>query len=137
MKKNKVKKSSAAEYELRVHTVYEMIIKGATRPFIVRYASKEWNVSSRQVDTYMAEAKKIIDDIFDKKSKEKIINKHRAMLADLYVKNYTIQDFRECRSILESERRLLGLDAPKKIESKKEVSKIKPIEITVRRNDKD
>lgn len=109
-------KSTNAEYNLRIQTVYEMIIKGATRPYILRYAAKEWGTASRQVDTYIAEANKIIKTLFSDEKKEDIINKHRAKLADLYVKNYTIEDFRECRQVLESERKLIGLDDAKKID---------------------
>jgi len=44
-----------------------------------------------------------------------LIEKQLAQLDNLYVKNYTIEDFRECRNIIESKSKLLGLNAPSKI----------------------
>lgn len=117
-------KASNAEMELRIQTVYEMIVKGATRPFILRYTAEKWNLSERQTDTYISEANERIKSTFNDKDRLRLINEHRAKLSDLYVKNYAIEDFRECRNILESERKLLGLDEP-----------IKQVEIQIGVND--
>lgn len=110
-------KGSNAEIELRIQTVYEMIIKGATRPFILRYAANNWDLKERQTDTYIGIANERIQKVFNERNKQKLINKHLAKISDLYVKNYTIEDFRECRNLLESERKLLGLDEPVKNEN--------------------
>jgi len=107
-------KSTDAEIELRVSTIYEMVVKGASRKYIVRYCSEKYNISSRQVDTYLSRVNEEIKLTFGLEYKERIIEKHLAQLDDLYVKNYTIEDFRECRNLIESKSKLLGLNEPEK-----------------------
>jgi hypothetical protein len=102
-------KSTDAEVELRVNTVYEMVVKGASRKYIIRYASENWNVSSRTVDEYLNRVYQEIKDTYSDDYKSSILSKQLAKLDDLYVKNYTIEDFRECRNIIESVTKLLGL----------------------------
>lgn len=125
-------KASNAEMELRIQTVYEMIVKGATRPFILRYSSENWKIGERQTEKYIAEANKRIQTVFNDKDRERLINEHRSKLSDLYVKNYTIEDFRECRNVLESERKLLGLDEPdrKDINIKGKIKTIDPTKLS-------
>jgi len=107
-------KSTEAEIELRVSTIYEMVVKGASRKYIVRYCSEKYNISSRQVDTYLSRVNEEIKLTFGLEYKERIVEKHLAQLDDLYVKNYTIEDFRECRNLIESKSKLLGLNEPEK-----------------------
>jgi len=107
-------KSTDAEIELRVSTIYEMVVKGASRKYIVRYCSENYNISSRQVDTYLSRVNEEIKLTFGLEYKERIVEKHLAQLDDLYVKNYTIEDFRECRNLIESKSKLLGLNEPEK-----------------------
>jgi hypothetical protein len=53
-------KSTDAEMELRVSTVYDLLLSGTERAAIVRYAAKTWNVQSRIVDTYLRRAKALL-----------------------------------------------------------------------------
>lgn len=115
-KKIESTKGTLAEVELRIATVYEMVVKGASRAYIVRFCAKEWNLKPRQVDVYLKRVYKQIKITYDDSYRELIIQKQMAQLDDLYVKNYTIEDFRECRNIIESRSKLLGLNAPAKIE---------------------
>lgn len=110
----KGKKPTNAELELRIMTVYEMVVKGATRPFIVRYASENWRVGDRTVDNYLKEVRSRLSDTFGDEYRENILITQIAKLNDLYVKNYTIEDFRECRNIIESLNKMLGLNEPEK-----------------------
>ena len=52
-----------AEHEkiTRVHEVYRLLIKGATRYRILRFASEKWGVSSRTAETYLAEARELLE----------------------------------------------------------------------------
>lgn len=109
-------KSTDAEIELRIATVYEMVIKGASRKYIMRYCAENWNLASRQVDTYLKRVDIQIKKTYNDKYRESLIQKQMAQLDDLYVKNYTIEDFRECRSIIESRSKMLGLNAADKID---------------------
>lgn len=109
-------KSTDAEIELRIATVYEMVVKGASRKYIVRYGSENWKISSRQIDDYLKRVYEDIKEAYGDEYKEQVLNKQLAQLDDLYIKNYTIEDFRECRNIIESKSKLLGLNAPFKTE---------------------
>ena len=108
-------KVTNAELELRVATVSEMIIKGLGREKICRYATKNWAVSDRQVDRYISKAWDKIEKNtdFDVKQELKL---QRARFEDLFQKNYTIQDYREARQVLDSIAKLLGLNEPEKHE---------------------
>jgi hypothetical protein len=109
-------KSTDAEVELRIATVYEMVVKGCSRKYIVRYASENWNVSSRTVDEYLKRVYDEVKETFSSEQKELLIAKQLAQLEELYMKNYTIEDFRECRNIIESRSKLLGLNEASKVD---------------------
>ena len=105
-------KATNAEIELRVSTVAEMIIKGQGRGKIIRFGSENWNVGERQIENYISKAWEKIErnTDFDIKQELKL---QRARFEDLYGKNYTIQDYRECRQVLDSIGKLLGLGSEK------------------------
>ena len=50
-------KSTKAAKEFRVNTVYKMLTDGASRSQILQFCSDEWDISTRQGDTYIAEAR--------------------------------------------------------------------------------
>lgn len=103
-------KSTDAEIELRIATIYEMVVKGASRKYIVRYGSETWEITSRQIDDYLKRVYEEIKETYGESYKKNILEKQLAQLDDLYVKNYTIEDFRECRNIIESKTKMLGLN---------------------------
>jgi len=107
-------KATDAEIQLRINTIFEMVVKGASRKYIVRYCAENFKIESRQVDEYLSRVYDEIKETYTQEDKEKLISKQMAQLDDLYVKNYTIEDFRECRNIIESKAKLLGLNAPNK-----------------------
>lgn len=107
-------KSTNAEIEIRLSIVYDMVVKGSSRKEILRYAATEWDLAYRQVDDYLARVNQDIKDTYGQEYKELILNKQLAQLDDLYVKNYQVNDYRECRNLIESKSKLLGLNAPTK-----------------------
>ena len=111
-------KSTDAEIELRIATLYDFIVKGLSRAYIVRYSSEQWKIGDRQVDDYMKLVKDKIQQTYGQEYKETILNNHLAQLEDLYAKNYNIDDFKECRAIIESRSKLLGLNSAEKLEIK-------------------
>ena len=54
------KKPTKAEKEFRVNQVARMLINCASRSYIVRYVAKEWGLSSRTADKYIADARLIL-----------------------------------------------------------------------------
>jgi hypothetical protein len=53
-------KASEHEVLIRVHEVYSLLVRGASRYRVVHHASRKWGVSDRQADTYIAEARKLL-----------------------------------------------------------------------------
>lgn len=111
---SKIEKATIAESELRTALVYEMIVKGCNKNYIVRFCTEKYNIRLRQIEVYIAKATEQIKLNYGEKYKENIVAKHLAQLDDLFVKNYTIEDFRECRNLIESKNKMLGLNAPTK-----------------------
>ena len=54
-------KSTKAAKEFRVNTVYKMLTDGKSRQEIVQFCSTEWDISHRQGDTYIAEARQKLE----------------------------------------------------------------------------
>ena len=50
-------RSTKVEKNFRVDTVYKLLSEGNSRGQIIQFASNQWNVSDRQVDTYIADAR--------------------------------------------------------------------------------
>jgi hypothetical protein len=50
-------RSTKVEKNFRVDTVYKLLSEGNSRGQILQFAANQWNVSDRQVDTYIAEAR--------------------------------------------------------------------------------
>jgi nucleoid DNA-binding protein len=116
------KKSSNIQKIQRVLLVEEMILKGCNKSYIVRFISEKHNITERQIENYISEAsekiKKDFENTFDKENfKAEIFGRFQ----DLYRKNYTIEDFRECRNLLKDIREMLGLNEPLKSEQKTEL----------------
>lgn len=108
-------KSTKAELELRVKSVVSWILQGRSYKDIVRYSSKNWNISSRQVDNYVKIAKEEIKASTNI-TKEEQITIAIARYNDLYLKNYTEKDYKECRGVQDSLNKMLGLNEAQKID---------------------
>jgi hypothetical protein len=109
------KKSTNAEIEERVTTVYRMITGAASRQEILRYGSATWGVTERQVEDYVARATKR----FSARAavvREQELGKAIARFEDLYRKNLKAPDLREAHSVLSDFSKLLGLYEAMKVE---------------------
>lgn len=101
----------------RINAVRDMLIQGYDRTYILQSCAEKHNINDRCIDGYISEAKKIIKSDFERcfdveDFKSEIYGRYQ----DLYKKNYEIEDFRECRNVIADMNKLLGLNAPKKIE---------------------
>jgi hypothetical protein len=54
------KKGTEHEKILRVHEIYRLLVKGASRYRILRHATEKWQVSERTGETYLAEARQLL-----------------------------------------------------------------------------
>ena len=59
-KSQKKGRETAAENEIRAMRVARMLSNGAVRSEIIQFGSKEWDVSARSVDRYIAKARAIL-----------------------------------------------------------------------------
>jgi hypothetical protein len=54
--------AKASEHEIltRVHEVYCLLVRGASRYRVCQYAAAKWGVSERQAERYIAEARQLL-----------------------------------------------------------------------------
>lgn len=111
----KNKKSSDQQIEYRIEVIIGLLCRFMSRRQIVHYVSKktDWSVTPRQVDNYIKRAKEIIKEKADPDEISGMLRKNFEML---YKKNMQIEDYRECRAVLESIAKLTGINEPGKVE---------------------
>lgn len=110
-------KASMIEAEERREVIFEMLIKGYRRSQIMRFCAEKYNIRERQVDVYIAQVKEQLNERIEKK-KDEHLNLALIRYNDLYSKNYSIQDYRECRAVQDSINKLLGINEPDKVDHK-------------------
>lgn len=99
-------KPTSAERERRIAKVLEKMVEGKSREVILQYSANRWNVESRTVDGYMADARKRINSDIEEKRSE-IIGLAIRQFDDLYDRNYGMGEYKECRQVLESKIKFL------------------------------
>lgn len=129
--KNIITKERAinAEYQNRIFEIYQLMIQGYTkRKYILQFITKKqeeekhkpdneklWReLKTRQIDNYIRDA----TELFNEKISEDVDFEKKLALQrfeQLYTMNYKIQDYKECRALIDSRIKLLGIDPPKKI----------------------
>ena len=57
----KRKRSTKSELSLRTDTIYGMLCEGKSRANIILFTSEVWDVTERQTDNYIAEARKKLE----------------------------------------------------------------------------
>lgn len=107
-------KATDFEKEQRIDTVCEFLIKGLTTAQMFRYVSSktDWGISARQLDNYISEAKQKIKNSDNDKGFE--IQRAKRRLEKLYTKNEDIEDFKECRAIIDTSAKLFGWNEAEK-----------------------
>lgn len=99
----------------RVNKIYALLLTGKKTRDIATYISKTYNVSEKTAYNYINKAKELREEDA-KEYRNEALTDQIALLRNLYDKNYKIQDFKECRAIVQQLASLLGVDAPQKIE---------------------
>lgn len=113
------KKSTKAEIEQRITLVYDMIVVGSSREQTLQYIANktDWDISSRQVDYYIAAANKRLEENAQfHRARE--LGKALSRLNTLYQKTLQVQDYARCIAVQRELNQLLGLYEPKQIEIK-------------------
>jgi hypothetical protein len=94
------KKSDSSEMEKRINLIYAMLLQGLQRKTIIQYGTKEWSICDRQVDDYLSSARKLMSDDSQKDleyKKSEILSQYY----DLYNKSYALEDYKECKNVLQ------------------------------------
>lgn len=101
--------TNQAQKKERIHEVYRLLLTGASRRSILKYAKlKEWNVSDRTVDGYIKEAmEELTTTLGIDREKKAALAQNR--LDDLYNRSYSINDFKTCLAVLKESNELNGL----------------------------
>ena len=108
---------SSIERERRISEVHALILQGASSSQIVDYCGQNFKVERSASFMYIAEAKKIIIENFEKTfDKDGFKAEIYARLENLYQQNMDIDDFKECRNILKDLREMLGLNSASKLD---------------------
>ena len=104
------------EYNKRIDFIIELILNGVNqRRFIIQNITDKYNIKESQIDKDIRVARDILAESMNLQRDDKISDL-LSRYDFLYHKNLKIQDYRECRSILDSLSKLGGLAEPNKIE---------------------
>jgi len=131
---------SSDEKSRRVLFVKDKILDGFSRSQIIQFCTDEFNVNERCTDNYLKDAREILKEDFKKTfDTEGFKAEIYSRFESLYQKNIDIDDYKECRAVLNDFRNMFGLSAPVKTEVNSTVTNIeyKPIEFVKTKNDKD
>ena len=93
-------KVTAAEKELRISEIFQLLIDGNTRRNILRYVKEQtdWNISESQIDYYLHDATAYLKESA-KIDRDSEIGKAVERLNKLYAKSLEDKDHRTCLAI--------------------------------------
>lgn len=101
-------KSHAVQLATRHEAVLQMLLVGARRADVLRYASEQgWNVSSRTVENYIAAAHAILEAQADK-DRDRVFRLHLAQRQELYARAVNSGDLRAALAVVKDTDELLG-----------------------------
>lgn len=101
--------TNRAQKKERVHEIYRLLLTGASRRSILKYAKiKGWGVGDRTVDGYIKEAMdELTTTLGIDREKKAALAQNR--LDDLYNRSYSINDYKTCLAVLKESNELNGL----------------------------
>jgi len=112
-------KCTEAEYEKRIALVSEMLLSGMKRRDIIQNVANnenlKWDVSDRQIDTYIHDATIAIKETVDK-DKDTILTKVYTRYDYLYKKLMNVKDYKGAMLVTEKIAQLTGIIQPVKSE---------------------
>lgn len=116
--------SNIATFNKRINIVYSMLLAGLRRYDIFQECKKlEWGVSERQIDNYIAEAKKIVE-LESKENRSYEFARSLSRFETLYTKALKVQDLKTAVTIIDKRNRMLGIAEPKENNSSDNTLKI-------------
>lgn len=114
-KKSNQNKSNKLLQEERVNEVFSFLLRGYRTGQIVAHGTKNWGIGERMVEKYI---KKATDIIKQQAETDREQHYYKALLRyeDLYSKNYSDRDFKECRAVQGDLNKITGILSPIKTE---------------------
>ena len=67
------KKGTNVEVDGRVNAVYDLLLQAYSRTQILQYCSAEWDISERQVENYIARARKLQQEVAEQNRDEWLV----------------------------------------------------------------
>ena len=114
-------KNTDIEIDKRVDLLVSLILQGYSRRDILGYTgeSTDWNVCENTIDSYLAQARQIIQ-LESKERRQYHIGETVLRLGLLFKKSFENDDYKNCLSIQNTLIKLLALDAPVKTNESKD-----------------
>jgi len=109
-------KSDGMQLNLRVKTVYQLMLQGYNSFEIVEYGlhKTDWGVGERQIRNYINKAKHIFETIVEK-NRDMLLGKSVTRLEDLYRKSSELMDFKTCLAVEKVIIDMFALQKPKQV----------------------
>lgn len=101
-------KATEVEVMLRLLRVKKLLLEGTHRGDIIQLGADEWGIGDRQMDEYIAKARKEIKEQVDMSSLADL-EWHAAARAHLYNKSMEKGDLQNARQVLDSLAKLQGI----------------------------
>jgi len=105
------KRSNYAATGIRKEKIAELLVIGLSRAELLQYIAKkcpDWGVSDRQIDYYIAGAKKLLEKA-SKVNMERELGLGLKRLDELFKRSMAIQDYKACLAVEKHRHELLGL----------------------------
>jgi predicted ATP-grasp superfamily ATP-dependent carboligase len=117
MSRGNGQRGTKAEKARSVHKVYKMLVDGVdVRGIVIAAEQLGWDVSSRTIDTYVVEARKLLEA---ESAEERLLElgRAKARLHSIYGRSLVKKDLRLALDVQREFNKLFGLYAPTRVES--------------------
>lgn len=101
-------RATAAELELRIEAIRRAILEGRDYRAIVRFSAENWKITSRQVDDYIAAARKSIREATTA-ARDELVAEHIEIRRELRRRMIADDDYRGALTAAQDEAKLLDL----------------------------
>jgi hypothetical protein len=106
---------TAAEVDIRINHVMQLLLDGRTKASIREECQKQWSISGEQSDRYHQYAKRRLEAL-NARNLEATMARNLHRLSDLYHRAVQNGDLKVAIDVIKTEARLLGMNAPDRLE---------------------
>lgn len=102
------KRSFDVDVERRIDEVFTLLLRGASRPEILRHLAETGVQADRTADWYIGKANARFKSL-SRTKQEQELGRQLGRLEDLYGRNFRVQDYKAALAVLRERNELLGL----------------------------